>query len=86
MPTLAQYRQQLEDAGFVVEEMQDVTKDWQRLTHERAENWTTQREEQIQVHGEELYSGLSFFYKSIDVLFQGGHTGGVRIVARKPSK
>lgn len=85
LPTLDQYKQSLIDAQFDLIEIVDLTDDWKSFTKERLDSFRRDEEKLIDIHGNEIYSRLEYFYQSIVKLFQGNHVGGVRIIAMKQS-
>ncbi|CAF0797295.1 unnamed protein product [Didymodactylos carnosus] len=86
IPTAEEYAQQLNENGFSVVETESLTDDWTLVTKQRLEQFEATMDHQLQVHGKEIYERLKFFYEKIVELFQGGHVGGIRIVAQKCAK
>lgn len=85
LPRLDEYKQSLIDAHFHLVEIVDLTDDWKRFTRERLNSFVKDEEKLIDIHGNEIYSRLLYFYRSIVKLFEGNHVGGVRIIAIKQS-
>jgi len=85
LPSLPTYKEQLKQAGFVVEYERVMTSEWTEYTKQRHEKMVSDHHSQVAVHGSELVDGLTFFYSQIRRLFESGHCGGIRIIAKKPT-
>ena len=85
LPEQAVYLQHVTQAGFTLERVDDLTQHWTEWVTARRDRWVQGKSEHVQVHGEELYARLLSFYQLIVSLMQGGHVGGIRIVAKKQS-
>ena len=84
LPRLDALRCDLERAGFVEIEIEDLSASWADFVTERARNYRATREHEVALHGEEVFAGLDDFYSSIAELFRAGNLGGMRVRARKP--
>lgn len=74
LPTKDAYIADVEAAGLVDVEFDNVSKHWTALLVARAKQYKTRRERD---------AGLEMFYDTMAELFQGGNIGGVRLVATK---
>jgi len=83
LPTLDEYKSTLIQLNFQIIKIVDLTNDWKSFTKERLENFQNNKNQLIQIHGEDIYNRLEYFYQSIVKLFQGDNIGGVRIIAIK---
>ena len=83
---LSTYRAELAASGFVDIECTDLTPSWRQWTKARHEGFVATKERSIDMHGEAHFESRSKFYRAIDMLFGGGHLGGVRITGRRPSE
>ena len=83
VPSKGDYRKQLEDAGFSNIEFEDLTETWSQWTVERRNRFLEKKDQQIKLHGEEVYKDMEMFYNTVAKLFQGGRLGGVRITGCK---
>ena len=84
LPRLEALRRDLERAGFDDIRIEDLTSPWTEFVSERARAYRANREHEIALHGEDVYTGLDDFYRSVAALFRDGNLGGVRVSARKP--
>lgn len=84
LPRLENLRRDLEAAGFVEVRVRDVSPSWTDFVAERARAYRASREQEVALHGAELFAGLDDFYTTVAALFGGGNLGGVRVSARKP--
>ena len=83
LPTEAEYKSQLIDAGFKVSVFEDVTREWAKYTSERYQAYCETIERHNNVHGPELAEHLRIFYNTVKTLFASGRLRGARIVAYK---
>jgi cyclopropane fatty-acyl-phospholipid synthase-like methyltransferase len=83
LPTLDEYKRTLIEKNFKIIKIVDLTNDWKIFTKQRLEQFQENKNELIQIHGEDIYNRLEYFYQSIVKLFQGENVGGVRIIAFK---
>lgn len=83
VPDMATYRRDLEDAGFVSVELEDMSASWTAFTAERLAAYEARREHNVKVNGEDLTNGLHDFYATTAGLFAAGVIGGARILARR---
>ena len=79
-----QYRQDLEDAGFVVEICQSLSSSWAEFVRVRLARFRADRARHLRVHGEAAVNALTDFYTAVNRHFQAGRLGGVRLCAVKP--
>lgn len=82
LPDLRTYRQDLENAGFIIEYFTDMTSGWAEFTHQRLVHYRSVRQRYDRVYSEETAAALEAFYAAVDSQFQSGKLGGVRICAR----
>jgi cyclopropane fatty-acyl-phospholipid synthase-like methyltransferase/ABC-type nitrate/sulfonate/bicarbonate transport system substrate-binding protein len=83
LPTLDQYKSTLQQQNFQIIKIVDLTNDWKIYTKQRLEQFQLNKNQLIEIHGEEIYYRLEYFYQSIVKLFTGENVGGVRIIAQK---
>jgi sarcosine/dimethylglycine N-methyltransferase len=84
LPTREQYLLDLEKAGFVNVQFEDVTDLWQPWETQRAINFKQNKSRHLHLHGEEIFSSLSHRYQAWADLFQRGNIGGARICCQRP--
>lgn len=86
LATHAGYRAELEDAGFVVESVDDVSADWRAFTRARAASWdgAAARAATVGACGATVHGELGTFYSLVRDLLAAGRVGGLVVVARKP--
>ena len=78
-----EYRLEVETAGLHLDALDDMSDDWAAFTHDRLNAFRADRARHQQVHGAQVVEALEEFYGAVDRLFQGGHLGGLRLLARK---
>ena len=83
LPSKEQYVADVNASGLLVERCEELTDEWVEWVRGRRDRWVDGKERFVQVHGTDLYDRLLRFYEVIVRLMEGGHVGGVRIVARK---
>jgi cyclopropane fatty-acyl-phospholipid synthase-like methyltransferase len=83
-PSIADYRRDLERAGFTAIGTDDMSDDWAAFTHTRYLAFQENRTRQLAVHGHATVADLEDFYGTVDRLFQNGNLAGLRVVAQKP--
>lgn len=83
LPTLNQYQEEVTDAGFELEEVDDMSDDWTAFTHQRLDDYRAARERHVRVHGEATVNALDDFYSLVCRHFKSGKLGGIRLFARK---
>jgi len=79
-----QYKQDLENAGFVVESCQSMSSEWAEFARVRLANYRADRGRHLRVQGEAAVTALTDFYSMVNRHFQAGKLGGLRLCARKP--
>jgi len=79
-----QYRQDLENAGFVVELCKTMSSEWAEFVRVRLAAYRADRGRHLRVHGEAAVIALTDFYSAVNRHFQSGKLGGLRLCARKP--
>ena len=84
LPRLEGLRRDLERAGFGDIRIDDLTSPWTAFVSERARAYRANREHEVALHGEGVYTGIDDFYTSVAALFGGGNLGGLRVSAQKP--
>ena len=83
LPRIDAYRRDLENAGFEVEDCDDVSAAWSEFTHVRLAAWRAERARHERVHGEATVQALDDFYSAVDHHFGSGKLGGLRLCARR---
>lgn len=83
LPDMDTYRNDLEGAGFVSVQIEDMSASWTAFTGERLAAYRARRAHNVEVNGEDLTDGLDDFYATTAELFAKGVVGGVRILAKK---
>ena len=82
IPTIDQYRRDLEEAGFTDIHFEDLTDVWTDFVLERqvlfAQNYDSFRQQV----GERNAENMREFFDTVATVFQGGRLGGVRITGR----
>ena len=81
LPTPEEYFSQLNDAGFTLRLVEDMTPSWTAFTAERLEAFRTSRERHLALHGAAITEGLEDFYATVAELYRCGVLGGIRILA-----
>jgi cyclopropane fatty-acyl-phospholipid synthase-like methyltransferase len=84
VPSMDDYRRELEQAGFESIQLLDVSNQWSDFVAGRLAAFEAGRERNIKLHGSDLVTGLHEFYSTIVDLFGGGNLGGICVIARKP--
>lgn len=83
LPGFDEYQQGLADAGFDIEQCEDMTADWAEFTHARLADYRAERARHRRVHGAATVQALDDFYSAVDDHFQSGKLGGIRVCARR---
>lgn len=82
LPEIKTYRRDLEDAGFIIQHVTDMSTDWAEYAHRRLETFRADRARHERVHGAETVAEMEAFYSAVDEQFQSGKLGGIRVCAR----
>ncbi len=82
--TIADYKADLEAAGFIDVVATDLTPDWAPYAAERLTAWKAGHAAYARVHGEAAYAAQDLFYTVISRLYESGSLGGVRLQATAP--
>lgn len=82
--TIADYKADLEAAGFIDVEATDLAPDWAPYAAERLTAWKAGHAAYARVHGEAAYAAQDLFYTVIARLYDSGSLGGVRLQAKVP--
>ena len=85
MPSKAEYRRQLEAAGFVDVEFEEMSDVWTKWTCARRDRFLANADKQTALHGEAHVAKMTTFYKAPPAAFENGRLGGCRITGRKPA-
>lgn len=85
LPTIDEYKSQLNEANFHIVKVVHLTHDWKSFTEKRLTDFRQNKDHFLNIHGEDIYKRLEYFYQSIVNLFTGNNVGGVRIIAQKVS-
>jgi cyclopropane fatty-acyl-phospholipid synthase-like methyltransferase len=80
--SIADYKADLESAGFTDVVATDLTADWAPYAAARLIAWKEGHAGYARVHGEEAYAAQETFYTVIARLYESGSLGGVRLQAR----
>jgi len=80
--TIADYKADLEAAGFIDVVATDLTPDWAPYAAERLTAWKADHAAYARVHGEAAYAAQDLFYTVIARLYESGSLGGVRLQAK----
>lgn len=81
LPSAAAYRSDLEQAGFTIQAMHDVTESWKNFTASRLKLFRSNLHRSERLHGKDLTEGLDDFYTTVAGLFEAGAVGGLKIAA-----
>ncbi|MXZ81875.1 MAG: methyltransferase domain-containing protein [Gammaproteobacteria bacterium] len=84
LPTLDDYRSDLEQAGFEEIELVDMTSVWTEFVMDRHARFRASRARHVCLHGIGSFQGLDDFYSTVARLFEGGNLGGIAFVATRP--
>ena len=82
LPTREIYEEDFHAAGFSGIQINDMSDDWRRFTHDRYETFCRNRRQQEVIHGHATVAGLDSFYGAVARLFRSGHLGGIRLIAK----
>lgn len=83
VPCQEDYKKQLEQAGFQNVQFEDLTETWCQWTIGRRNRFLEKKDENVNLHGEEVYKSMETFYKTVADLFIGGRLAGARITGSK---
>jgi cyclopropane fatty-acyl-phospholipid synthase-like methyltransferase len=83
MTPAADYDHELRAAGFDDIRIVDMTANWSAFCRRRADHWRAAREQQVRIHGVDVYDALDRFYSTIQRLFESGSLGGVVVSAKR---
>ena len=83
VPTVEQYRLELESAGFRDVQFEDLSDSWTAFTAKRRDQFLKEKEEHAKIHGEAHAAKMEAFFCVVADLFRGGRLGGCRITGRK---
>lgn len=79
------YLREVEEAGFDVVEVEDLTQAWADWTRRRADRYRARYREEHDLHGASVVDDRLTLYGAAADLFASGAVGGLRILARKPT-
>ena len=85
LPSRGRYLTDLTAAGFVDLEFEEVTNLWQPWVKGRFDQFVSERDQYLSLHGAEMVNAQTSFYQAIASLFQAGNVGGARIWGRLPA-
>lgn len=80
---IGDYRDTLEEAGFKIEELTNMTADWTEFTAQRLDAFRANRAQYEAVHGAEGRAIIETFYEKMAGYFARGLVGGVRFSATR---
>jgi len=83
LPSWNEYQQLITQEHFQIISVDDLTQDWKDFTQQRLDSFQQNQQQLIDIHGQEIYSRLEYFYQAIVSLFQQNAIGGIRILAKK---
>lgn len=83
LPDAETYQKHLREAGFEIEDFDDMTESWRDFTADRLQAFRENRNRNLKIHGEAITDGLDDFYATVAGLFERGVLGGARILARR---
>ena len=83
LPTKQEYVSTLKFCGFTEVVWEDMTEEWTLFVTDRLQAFVRGKDRFVSIHGIVTYEHLFSFYRTIALLFAGGHLGGVRLKARK---
>ncbi|HEY7905814.1 MAG TPA: methyltransferase domain-containing protein [Wenzhouxiangella sp.] len=81
LPSLEDYKNQLQQAGFESIELKDMSVEWTDFVTKRLSDYRRLAPGFIERHGQGTFDALDGFYGTIVDLFKGGLIGGLRIQA-----
>ncbi|MGB3507900.1 MAG: methyltransferase domain-containing protein [Microcoleaceae cyanobacterium] len=84
LPTREQYVADLEAAGFVDVEFEDVTHLWRPWEIQRPIDFEKNKSRHLRVNGEKIFQSFSHRYQVWADLFQRDNIGGARISCQRP--
>jgi len=84
LPKFDTYKEHFQNAGFEIVAAEDITEEWKSFTRKRVEQFDANREDLINVHRQDTYNRLRYFYNVVKELYANGNLGGGRFIARKP--
>lgn len=80
--SIADYADELREAGLVEVVSTDLTDDWAPYAAERLQAWRDNHAAYAAAHGEGAWAAQDLFYTVIDRLYRSGSLGGVRLTGR----
>ena len=83
LPDFETYQTEVEQAGFKLEVVDDMTESWTQFTRQRLAAYRAARERHVRVHGAPTVDALDEFYALVCRYFDSGKLGGIRLYARK---
>lgn len=83
LPSFEEYQRNLVDAGFAIEQCEDMSADWAEFTRARLADYRAERARHRRVHGVATVQALDDFYSAVDDHFQSGKLGGIQLCARR---
>jgi len=63
-----------------------VTGNWKKYTQERVDEFDRNKDALVQIHRQDTYNRLRYFYNVVRELYADGNLGGGKFIARKPLK
>lgn len=79
---MEEYQATLDEAGFEVVQMDDMTADWSAFTKDRLDAFRRNRAAYEAVHGTEGFGIIETFYEKMAGYFERGLVGGLRYCAQ----
>ena len=84
VPSMDDYRFELNEAGFANIRLVDVSEPWTQFVIDRLAKFEAARERNLNLHGAKTVDGLTEFYTTVVDLFKAGNLGGIKFTANKP--
>jgi cyclopropane fatty-acyl-phospholipid synthase-like methyltransferase len=84
VPDSETYRLHLENAGFINIEFDNVSALWTDWVNSRYQQHKENKEENIELYGNEIFNSRCKLYSKTAQLFNDGNLGGMRITGEKP--
>ena len=83
LPAIDEYKSQLIRGEFQGIKLVDLSDHWKSFIADRLEKFLENKEQLLEIHGDEIYHRLECLHSSITKLFMGERFGGVRIIPPK---
>jgi cyclopropane fatty-acyl-phospholipid synthase-like methyltransferase len=84
IPDSKTYRLDLEQAGFVNLEFEDISESWRDWANSRYQLHNENKEKNLKLYGDAVFESRSLLYNKVAQLFNDGNLGGMCITGKKP--